>query len=649
MRTLLLIVFIVTIGIPALAQEEKTYYDIGKALQDPTKVKTLYLHSASTIDSTLWDSLPQLIHLKSLTFGFDKTMTKLPPIVFQLQQLEYLAIRNCPIDTIPLAIKQLQGLQKIVIESTEIKYYPEAINQLFNLTHLELHNMYKTTVLPKSMGKLRKLKYLSIKHTALSDLPPSMKRLQQLEELVLVYNKFTALPAVINKLKGLKKLNISSNKIKETPEFSSRLKQLESIDLGYNKITNFPTTTLQLPTLQELILTRNPLQIPQSLGNHNSSIQSIDIGYCGLTRFPTALASLPELKELYSRRNNLETIKKVDVEAFQQLKKLDLYKSGIKKIEEGVFFGKELQEINLILNELEKLPNSMFKSTKLQKVDASFCYITAIPKELGQLDSLKSVDFKYNQLQLIPFELKKKLGEKLNVLGNPFTVSRDKKMAAIAATQSTMTDPRDGQKYPTVTIDGSTWMTAYLNYKTENSILDTLIENNGRMYQRTEYNQVCPASWHTATTLDWKKLVQVIYQYFPLDSNERYNKMSVADRTLYGTPTEESFITFDPFAWDKIDFGKIGAYFVAKDCTRKLDKVPYVNFLGLNLKSKTYARGRLATIPISTNIYLPALNEQQKWDTIAIELIFEHHKMNLIKDSKRRQNIHYHLRCVKDE
>lgn len=647
----ILLVLLMLLGwnraLDAQQHEEKTYYSLVEALEEPTKVHSLYLNSPSSIDSTLWDSLYQLVHLKSLHLGFDRKFKKLPSGLFQLYSLEELHISGASLDTIPAAIQQLQQLQKITIENGSLAYYPASINQLKNLIYLELHHIYKAQTLPKSIGQLKNLRELSISASPLSELPNSIAELRQLEVLSLAKNKFTTFPVVINQLKALKKLDLHYNELVGLPVFSPKLKHLEFIDLSYNDLPHFPVSLVQLPALKEVNIAGNPIQFPASLGAHHSPISSINASYCNLQTFPTALASLKQLERLNLKINKISLLPKTIV-PFEQLKLLDMSRCKLEVIEAGVYFGPQLQELHLLLNEIQELPASILQSPQLQKLDASFCFLTALPQGLEQLDSLQLADFKYNQLQQIPVALKKQLGKKLITVGNPFTLAKEHKMQAIAATKATFTDPRDGQTYATVTINGSTWMAEHLNYKTDSSLPDTLLPNNGRLYLLQEYQKVCPAGWHTATTQDWKHLVKVVYHYFELDPNAEVNERIASTRRPYGISYEDPVIIFDPFQVKSSEFGNIGPYFVNEQFTEGVLKTPHANFLGLNIASKQFNRPQRRAIPISSGVAFPTLNREGKWNSWIINCLGSFSEVTLLESFQPRKGAYYHLRCVED-
>lgn len=79
---------------------------------------------------------------------------------------------------------------------------------------------------------------------------------------------------------------------------------------------------------------------------------------------------------------------------------------------------------------------------------------------------------------------------------------------------STFTDPRDGQTYKIVKINGKWWFAQNLNYKTADSWVYGNKEENakiyGRLYTWESAQKACPAGWHIATNDEWDKMVDAI-------------------------------------------------------------------------------------------------------------------------------------------
>jgi len=78
------------------------------------------------------------------------------------------------------------------------------------------------------------------------------------------------------------------------------------------------------------------------------------------------------------------------------------------------------------------------------------------------------------------------------------------------SSENTLQDPRDGQKYKTVMIDGVRWMVENLNYKTGNSWCydndDSKCKQYGRLYDLKTAITACPDGWHLPTSQEWHNL-----------------------------------------------------------------------------------------------------------------------------------------------
>ena len=78
-------------------------------------------------------------------------------------------------------------------------------------------------------------------------------------------------------------------------------------------------------------------------------------------------------------------------------------------------------------------------------------------------------------------------------------------------------DPRDGERYGYVEIQGDTWMTENMRYNVKGSKLnpDNPSPLYGRLYNWEQAMKACPEGWRLSTDLDWMMLEK---HFIPEDS-----------------------------------------------------------------------------------------------------------------------------------
>lgn len=78
----------------------------------------------------------------------------------------------------------------------------------------------------------------------------------------------------------------------------------------------------------------------------------------------------------------------------------------------------------------------------------------------------------------------------------------------------TFTDPRDGYRYPVVTIGGLRWFAENLRYRTADSRCyendDANCEDHGRLYRLDDALKACPAGWRVPSEEDWRDLERTL-------------------------------------------------------------------------------------------------------------------------------------------
>ena len=156
----------------------------------------------------------------------------------------------------PCAFDNLNSLYLTGLDKFKLTEIPPEIGYLKNLENFFVADN-AIQFLPDAIGQLKQLKTLSLFRNQLQRLPDSIGQLTQLQELELAHNQFKELPDSIRQLTQLKKLDLTENQIKELPNFFGHLTQLKKLYLGRNQLQRLPDSIGQLAKLKTLCLGSN--------------------------------------------------------------------------------------------------------------------------------------------------------------------------------------------------------------------------------------------------------------------------------------------------------------------------------------------------------------------------------------------------------
>ena len=115
------------------------------------------------------------------------------------------------------------------------------------------------TQLPPGIGQLTQLELLVLSDNQLTTLPPEIGQLTNLTDLRIHNNQLTALPPEIGWLTNLQHLYLNDNQLTTVPPELFQLTTLQALGLGENKLTTLPPEIERLPKLSSLEVFRNPL------------------------------------------------------------------------------------------------------------------------------------------------------------------------------------------------------------------------------------------------------------------------------------------------------------------------------------------------------------------------------------------------------
>ena len=196
---------------------------------------------------------------------------------------------------------------------------------------------------------------LDLSGKGLTELPPQIGKLTQLETLILgkldeeksewIGNQLTDLPDEITQLTNLTSLDLSSNQITEIPEVIGSLTNLTELYLWGNQITEIPEVIGSLMNLTKLYLGDNPImKIPEVIGNLTN-----------LTRLYLGGGQITQIPEVMCKLTNLT--------------KLNLALNQITRIPEAIGKLANLTVLSLHSNQITQIPEAVIQLTKLEKLE----------------------------------------------------------------------------------------------------------------------------------------------------------------------------------------------------------------------------------------------------------------------------------------
>ncbi len=179
------------------------------------------------------------------------------------------------------------------------------------------------TELPPEIGRLTQLQSLSLRKNQLRFLPPEIGELISLTTLQLNWNQLETLPLEISGLINLVSLDLRHNSLTSLPAGLWRLSSLNALDLGWNKLTDLSPEIGALIALTRLDLSYNQLSdLPLELWQL-TKLTLLEVNSNRLTVLPSAIGQLSALKRLNLSSNKLTALP-LEIKQLIALHTLDL-------------------------------------------------------------------------------------------------------------------------------------------------------------------------------------------------------------------------------------------------------------------------------------------------------------------------------------
>jgi Leucine-rich repeat (LRR) protein len=319
-----------------IKQLELMFYDGAQLPSEIAYFKNLEQLELSFYDSTLLP--PELWELKNLKELILRNPDTIPAEIKNLSNLVHLEIQGANINHLPPEIGSLKNLKTFIFYSNSLTNLPAEIGNLSQLENLSLRLYNMTQVLPeigklirlrslkiegsdwlsknkllslpKEIGQLTALTYLSLRGNELRTLPPEIGNLVNLEEIDLQNCSLDALPGEMAKLANLKILNLKRNNLQTLPDEFGHLKKLYRLNAEENKLASLPPQFGELSALAHLSLEENKLTgLPPGFGNL-ASLAALNLKNNPLKNLPADFTNLKNLSWLQIEKKDLLSVNK---------------------------------------------------------------------------------------------------------------------------------------------------------------------------------------------------------------------------------------------------------------------------------------------------------------------------------------------------
>ncbi|BAT14800.1 disease resistance protein Pikm1-TS-like [Oryza sativa Japonica Group] len=166
--------------------------------------------------------------------------------------------------------------------------------------------------------KMFMLRYLSVRNTRVSKLPPQIKELHILGTLDVSHTTISEIPSEVWELKHLKMLDLRGTWIRHLPEKVKELTSLERLDISHTKISDLPSGVCRLPNLETLdlrgtLISQLPDQIVRIKWLRNLIVGAAGAGSGMIDSDQTVLTKIPET---IHQLRYLKTLATIDLSEF---------------------------------------------------------------------------------------------------------------------------------------------------------------------------------------------------------------------------------------------------------------------------------------------------------------------------------------------
>eukprot|EP00899_Mesostigma_viride_P008099 jgi/Mesvir1/17290/Mv07692-RA.1 len=191
------------------------------------------------------------------------------------------SLRDVHTPTLPPSVWQLASKVTILdLSNTALQALPDAVVSLVALQRLNLsHNALDSARIAwDALTGLQLLTLLAMDDNRISELPATIGRLRRLRGLSIARNCLAAVPREMGELTCLEHLDVSENQLREIPGELAGCSALIELHVGGNQLRQFPETLGQLKNLKAILADNNALEaVPGSILRGCTSLHTLSV------------------------------------------------------------------------------------------------------------------------------------------------------------------------------------------------------------------------------------------------------------------------------------------------------------------------------------------------------------------------------------
>ncbi|GAB6020266.1 hypothetical protein CHUAL_002984 [Chamberlinius hualienensis] len=317
-------------------------------------------------------------------------------------------------DLFPKSVGDMTGLRWLRLNRTNLEWLPDELGKLQKLEHLNLVRN-KLVTIHGEVTQLPCLRTLNLRHNKLksSGIPPELFQVEELTTLDISYNCLKDVPDQLDEARALLVLNLnliyldlSDNKLESLPPQMRRLSQLQTLILNNNPLGHFQLRQLPSLTSLQVLHMRNTQRTLLNLPTYFdplTTLQDLDLSYNELPRIPDGLFTLTNLKRLNLNKNEISEVPS-QIETWKNLEVLYLCRNKITALPPAICKLTNLRRlfVNENMLDFDGIPSGIGKLHKLEVFQAARNRLEMIPEGLCRCGNLKKLVLNNNRLITLP-------------------------------------------------------------------------------------------------------------------------------------------------------------------------------------------------------------------------------------------------------